>query len=114
MAGPPFEVELLLGGGVTVPIRLSEDTVTASRDATVRAALGSGDRKGLRRAGLEIVYSAVTRNEDQPLMVEDGETAWLIPVRSIRAVRFRDSTVPAGQQRIGFRPDRYAASDELR
>ncbi|MGA3029637.1 MAG: hypothetical protein ABSE58_02715 [Candidatus Limnocylindrales bacterium] len=114
MAGPPFEVELLLGGGVTVPIKLSEDVVTASRDATVRAAMGPGDRKGLRRAGLEIVYGAITKNEDQPLMVEDGETAWLIPIRAIQAVRFRDPTVAAGEQRIGFRPDRYAASDELR
>lgn len=114
MAGPPFEVELLLGGGVTVPIQLSEVLVSAARDPGVRAAMGSGDREGLRRAALEIVYGAITKHEDQPLMLDDGETAWLIPTHAIRAVRFRDSTVTAGQQHFGFRPDRYAASDELR
>ena len=111
MAGPPFEVELLLGGGVTVPIKLSEDMVAASLESSVRAVIGSSDREGLRRAALEIVYSAITRNEDQPLMVEDGETAWLIPTRTIQAARFRDPTVAAGEQHFGFRPDRYAASE---
>jgi hypothetical protein len=111
MAGPPFEIELLLGGGVTVPIKLSEEVVAASHESSVRAAIGSGNRAGLRRAALEIVYSAVTKNEDQPLMIEDGETAWLIPTRAIQAARFRDPTVTAGEQRFGFKPDRYAAAD---
>ncbi|MGD0862623.1 MAG: hypothetical protein ABSA21_07655 [Candidatus Limnocylindrales bacterium] len=114
MAGPPFEVELLLGGGVTVPIKLPETAVAASRDPIVRAALGSGDRAGLRRAALEIVYSAIMRNEDRPLTVEDGQTAWLIPTRAIQAARFRDPTAVAGEHRFGFRPERYATPDEPR
>jgi len=114
MNGPAFEVELLLGAGVTIPIRLSEDAVTASRDSSVRAAIGARDREGLRRGAVEIIYAAITRNQDQPLMVEDGETTWLIPTRSVRAARFRDPTATAGEQRIGFRPDRYAPSGEPR
>jgi hypothetical protein len=114
MTGPAFEVQLLLGGGVTVPIQLSEDVVTASKDSSVRTALGAGDRQGLRRGALEIVYAAIARNEGLPLLVEDGETTWLIPTRSIQAARFRDSTATRGEQHIGFRPDRYAASDEAR
>jgi hypothetical protein len=111
MAGPPFEVELLLGGGVTVPIKLPESVVGASRDPAVRATMAPGDRAGLRRAAFEIVYSAIMRNEDRPLTVENGETAWLIPTRAIQAARFRDPTAVAGEQHFGFRPERYASNE---
>jgi hypothetical protein len=114
MAGPPFEIELLLGGGVAVPIKLSERMVEAARDPAVRAAIAHGDREGLRRGAVEILYAAVMRNDDRPLTVDDGETVWLIPTHAIQAVRLRDSTVAPGEQHLGFRPDRYAMSDELR
>jgi len=112
MAGPAFEIELLLAGGVTVPITLPESAVESSREPAVRTAVGTGDRPGLRRGAVEIIYGALTRNEDRPIVVEDGESTWLIPAHALIAAKLHDPTDTDRQPSIGFRPDRYAMSSE--
>ncbi len=109
MDRPNFEVELLLGGGITIPFQVPERWVMESRNPSVRAMAKAGDRPDLRMAAFDMVYRATVKNETEPVTVDDGVTSWLIPVRSIVAVRFRDptetpETVPV-ERRIGFRFD---------
>ncbi len=56
--------------------------------------------------------AAVTKNLTEPVRVRDGQTYWIIPTHGIQAVRFRDPTIAAKDQRIGFQYDDGPASDE--
>lgn len=106
MAGPDFMVELDLGGGIVVPFSLTEEEIARSKNAEVQAFAATGDRKGLRSAGLEIVRRAVGRNRDAPIVIVVDEEAWVVPTTSIRAARFRDPTIRQGERAFGFTADR--------
>jgi hypothetical protein len=106
MAGPDFRVELDLGGGIVVSFALTEEEIARSKDSAVQAFAASGDRKGLRSAGLEIVRRAVGRNRESPLVVIVDEEAWVVPTTSIRAARFRDPSIRQGERAFGFTADR--------
>ncbi len=106
MAGPDFKIELDLGGGIVVPFSLTEEEIARSKNSEVQAFVASGDRKGLRSGGLEIVRRAVGRNRDSPLVVVVDEEAWVVPASSIRAARFRDPTIERGERAFGFTADR--------
>jgi hypothetical protein len=43
-------------------------------------------------AGLLVAENAVTKNLDVPLYVEDHDSYWIIPARTVQAVRVRDPT----------------------
>lgn len=111
----PFEVELHLGAGIVVPFKLWEDRLRDSRDPTVAGiAVQIGGREGAREAGVAMVERAVTRNLDEPLHIEDGDTLWIIPARSVQVVRFRDPTIKRGPSKagmsFGFSADRLGGS----
>ena len=106
MAGPDCRVELDLGGGIMVPLALTEADIARSANPAVKTLLGSGDRHGFRSAGLEIIRAAVVRNRQEPLIVVVDEEAWIIPTSSIRMARFRDPTIKHGERAFGFTADR--------
>jgi hypothetical protein len=51
MAGPDFRVELDLGGGIMVPLVLTEADISKSRNPAVLTLLEKGDRNAFRSAG---------------------------------------------------------------
>ncbi|HEX7471569.1 MAG TPA: hypothetical protein VF323_00675 [Candidatus Limnocylindrales bacterium] len=106
MAGLDFRVELDLGGGIMVPMALTEADISKSRNPAVRTLLEQGDRRAFRNAGLEIIRRAVIRNREEPLVVVVDEEAWIIPTSSIRMARFRDPTIKQGERAFGFTADR--------
>jgi hypothetical protein len=111
-AQPPFEVELHLGGGVVVPFKLWEDLLREARDPQVRVQAQQGGREAARTAGLTVAQNAVTKNRDKPLLVEDGDSLWVIPVGTVQAVRFRDPTIKGERQPFGFSADRLGGADD--
>jgi hypothetical protein len=111
-APPPFEIELHLGGGVVVPFKLWEEGLRQARDPQVRAQAEQGGRDAARMAGVLVAENAVTKNLEQPLLVENGDELWVIPVRTVQAVRFRDPTIKGERQPFGFSADRLGAADD--
>jgi hypothetical protein len=114
---PPFELELHLGGGVVVPFKLWEDRLREHRDPSIASIAVQGGREAARAAGVAIAESAVTKNLDQPLTVEDGGSLWIIPARSVLAVKFTDPTIGSRGSRgdgaaFGFSGDRLGGIEK--
>jgi hypothetical protein len=100
--GKPFEVEIDCGAGSVVRFTLSEEELLTDRDPMVRGTAQAGDRMALRTAAFDRVTRIITRNVTEPVVVVDGDSAWIIPTHSIRMIRFRDPEVGEEKRPFGF------------
>jgi hypothetical protein len=92
--GPPFEVELHLGGGVVVPFVISEAAIRVHRNPTIKYTAETGTREGYRTGAVTIVQGMLDADDKRPVeVVDEHGSYWIIPTRSIMAVRFRDTTL---------------------
>jgi hypothetical protein len=102
MAG--FKIDLDLGPGSVVEIRLSEEAIRKHPNPMIRGMADSN----LGSAAVELVRRAITRNLAEPIEVATDKGLYIIPTGSVRYAFFHDPTMASTGQPMGFRePTRH-------